>query len=65
MKNDNKNIQGYENYFRFQFDANHKQNINNFKIGYRLSYQNKNELGVSYDEGDFSYQNVRFKTSIV
>jgi hypothetical protein len=64
-ENDNKgNIQGYENYFRFQFDAKYKHKINNFKIGYRLRYQNKNELGVSYDEGDYPNQNIRFKTSI-
>lgn len=63
--NDNTgNIQGYENYFRFQIDAMYKHEINNFKIGYRLRYQNKNELGVSYDEGDYANQNIRFKTSL-
>lgn len=63
--NDNKgNIQGYENHFRFQFDVMYKHEINDFKIGYRLRYQNKNELGVSYDEGDYANQNVRFKTSL-
>jgi hypothetical protein len=57
-------IQGYENYFRFQFDANYKHKINNFNIGYRLRYQNKNELGVSSDEGDYVNQNLRLKTSV-
>ncbi|WP_367889222.1 DUF2490 domain-containing protein [Polaribacter reichenbachii] len=33
-------------------------------MGYRLRYQNKNELGVSYDEGDYSKTNIRFKTSL-
>ena len=65
-KNDNKgNVQGYENHFRFQFDANYKHKINNFKIGYRLRYQNKNEIGLSYDEGDYPNQNIRFKASII
>jgi hypothetical protein len=64
-ENDNVgNIQGYENHFRFQVDANYKHKINNFTVGYRLRYQNKNELGVSYDEGDYVNQNVRFKTSV-
>lgn len=64
-ENDNKgNIQGYENHFRFHLEAKYKHRIKNFKIGYRLRYQNKNELGVSYDEGDFVNQNLRFKTSL-
>ena len=63
--NDNQgNIQGYENHFRFHIDAMYKHEINDFKIGYRLRYQNKNELGVSYDEGDYANQNIRFKTSL-
>jgi hypothetical protein len=63
--NDNQgNIQGYENHFRFQIDAMYKHEINDFKIGYRLRYQNKNELGVSSDEGDYANQNIRFKTSL-
>ena len=64
-ENDNKgNIQGYENYFRFNLDASYKHKINNFSIKYRLRYQNKNELGVSTDDGDYAKQNLRFKTSI-
>lgn len=64
-ENDNQgNVQGYENHFRFQFDAKYKHEINNLKIGYRFRYQNKNELGVSVDEGDEAKQNLRFKTSL-
>lgn len=64
-ENDNKgNIQGYENHFRFHIEAKYKHKINDLKIGYRLRYQNKNELGISYDEGDFVNQNLRFKTSL-
>lgn len=64
-ENDNQgNVQGYENHFRFQFDAKYKHKINNLEIGYRLRYQNKNELGVSFNEGDEVKQNLRFKTSL-
>ena len=58
------NIQGYENHFRFNADASYKHKINNFKIKYRLRYQNKNELGVSNSEGDYANQHIRFKTAI-
>jgi hypothetical protein len=64
-ENDNNGkIQGYDNYFRFNIDATYKHEINNLELGYRLRYQNKNELGVSYDEGDYVNQNIRFKTSV-
>lgn len=64
-QNDNTGkIQGYEDHFRFQFDATYKHKINRFNIGYRIRYQNKNELGVSSDEGDYANQNIRFKTSV-
>ena len=64
-ENDNQgNIQGYENYFRFNLDATYKHKLNRFSLGYRLRYQNKNELGVSSDEGDYANQNIRLKTSI-
>lgn len=64
-EHDNKgDVQGYDNYFRFNIDATYKHDINDFKLGYRLRYQNKNELGVSYEEGDFPNQNIRFKTSV-
>lgn len=64
-KNDNQgNIQGYENHFRFNLDATYKHKINDLTVSYRLRYQNKNELGVSYDEGDYANQNIRFKTAV-
>ncbi|WP_298496749.1 DUF2490 domain-containing protein [uncultured Algibacter sp.] len=63
-ENDNQgNIQGYENHFRFQFDAIYKHNIDKFSLAYRLRYQNKNEIGISHDEGDYANQNIRLKTS--
>ena len=64
-ENDNNgNIQGYENYFRFNIDATYKHEIDKLELAYRLRYQNKNELGVSYDGGDYVNQNIRFKTSV-
>ncbi len=58
------NIQGYENHLRFQFDAKYKHKINDFKLDYRLRYQNKNDLSVSSEDGDYANQHIRFKTGI-
>lgn len=58
------NIQGYENHFRFHLDATYKHKIDRITLSYRLRYQNKNELGISYDEGDYANQNLRLKTAI-
>lgn len=58
------NLQDYENYFRFHFEASYKHKIKNYEIGYRLRYQNKNELGVSYEEGDYASQYIRLNTSL-
>jgi len=64
-ENDNQgNIQGYENHFRFNIDATYKHELNDFSFGYRLRYQNKNEIGISPNEGDYANQNIRLKTSI-
>ena len=64
-QNDNQgNIQGYENHFRYNIDATYKHDVDNFTLGYRLRYQNKNELGVSAAEGDYANQNIRLKASI-
>ena len=60
-KNDNiGNTQGYKNYFRFHLDASYKHKINDFKLKYRLRYQNKNKLGVD----DYDNQHIRFKTAL-
>lgn len=64
-KNDTKGkIQGYENHFRFHIDASYKHKINRFSLKYRLRYQNKNELEVSSDEGDYAKQHIRLKASV-
>lgn len=61
-KNDNKGaIQGYENYGRIHADASYKHKINRLALGYRLRYQNRDELGVSNENGDFADQYIRLK----
>lgn len=60
-ENDNEgNVQGYENHFRYHFDAKYKHKINRFSLRYRLRYQNKNELGVD----EFAKQNIRLKAGL-
>lgn len=60
-KNDNTgNVQGYENYFRFHLEAQYKHTVNDFTFGYRIRYQNKNELGVN----DYANQHIRFKAAV-
>lgn len=64
-KNDNQGkVQGYENHFRYHINASYKHKINDFSLKYRLRYQNKNELGISTDDGDVAKQNLRLKASI-
>jgi len=60
-KNDNTgNVQGYENYFRLHLEALYKHKAERFSFGYRLRYQNKNELGVD----DYANQHLRLKASV-
>lgn len=64
-ENDNEgNVQGYENHFRFNVDASYKHKINDFTLKYRLRYQNKNELGVSSSDGDYAKQYLRLKAAV-
>ncbi|MGI9532647.1 DUF2490 domain-containing protein [Lutimonas sp.] len=61
-KNDNTGaVQGYENHGRIHADASYKHKINRLALGYRLRYQNKDELGVSNENGDFADQYIRLK----
>ncbi len=61
-KNDNKGaVQGYENHGRIHVDASYKHKIERFALGYRLRYQNKDELGVTNENGDFADQYIRLK----
>lgn len=64
-RNDNRgNIQGYEDRLRFQIDASYKHKLGRLSFKHRLRYQNRNELGISADEGDIARQRLRFKTAI-
>jgi len=56
--------QGYENHFRYHLDAMFKQKLSRFSLGARLRYQNKNELGITTEEGDYAKNNVRLKGSL-
>jgi hypothetical protein len=58
-------IQGFEDHFRYHFDLGFKHSLDRFAFNHRLRFQNKNELGVSEEEGDFAKKNFRFKSSIV
>lgn len=60
-KNDNTGaVQGYDNYFRYHLEALYDHKINDFKLEYRLRYQNKNELG----EDDYANQHLRLKAAV-
>ncbi|NNG11505.1 MAG: DUF2490 domain-containing protein [Arenibacter sp.] len=64
-ENDNEgNVQGYENHFRFNVDAYYKHKISDFKFKYRLRYQNKNELGIGTSDGDYAKQYLRLKAAV-
>lgn len=39
-------VQGIENHFRWNVDAAYKHDIGRFKLGYRLRYQNREELQI-------------------
>lgn len=62
QKNDNQGkVQGYEHYFRYQFDASYKHKIERFSFKYRFRFQNRNEIGVSKAEGDIATNYLRLK----
>lgn len=64
-RNDNQGkIQGFEDHFRYHFDLSFKHSLDRFAFNHRLRYQNKNELGVSEEEGDFAKKNIRLKTAV-
>ena len=51
--------QGLESFFRYQFDASYTQKINKIGVLFRLRYQNKNQLGMSEEEGDIAQEFIR------
>ncbi|MBJ6367485.1 DUF2490 domain-containing protein [Snuella sedimenti] len=65
-ENDNQGrVQGYENHVRYQIDLSHKYKIARMVFKSRLRYQNKNELGISNQEGDIPVQRMRLKVGSI
>lgn len=58
------NKQGIESHFRYQIDARYKHKVNKLNLSYRFRYQNKNELGLSEEEGDIAKEQLRFMMDI-
>lgn len=58
------NKQGLESFFRYQFDASYTQKINQIGVLLRLRYQNKNQLGMSEEEGDIAQEFIRTRIGL-
>ena len=58
------NKQGIESHFRYQIETRYQHGVKQLNISYRLRYQNKNELGLSEDEGDIAKEQLRFMVGI-
>lgn len=58
------NKQGLESFFRYQFDASYAQKINKIGVLLRLRYQNKNQLGMSEEEGDIAQEFIRTRIGL-
>ena len=58
------NKQGLESFFRYQFDASYTQKINKIGMLLRLRYQNKNQLGMSEEEGDIAQEFIRARIGL-
>jgi len=56
--------QGLDPYFRYQFDASYKTNVEKIGLLFRLRYQNKNQLGLSEEEGDIAQEFIRSRLGI-
>lgn len=64
-RNDNEgNTQGFEHYLRYQLDFIYKHDIKRLDFKYRLRYSNRNEIGVSLDDGDTHVQYFRLKAGL-
>lgn len=60
--NDNKgNVQGYENHLRIALYTQYAHKVERLRLKYRLQYQNRNELGITKDEGDNPINKMRFR----
>lgn len=51
----------FDNDFRIHLDFGVKHKIKRWSMKYRLRYQNRNEIGLSYDDGDVKKNYLRLK----
>lgn len=56
--------QGYDPFFRYQFDAAYRHKIEKVDLFFRLRYQNKNQLGRSESEGDIAKEFIRSRFGV-
>ena len=56
--------QGYDPFFRYQFDAAYRHKIEKVDLVFRLRYQNKNQLGRSESEGDVAKEFIRTRFGV-
>ncbi len=64
-RNDNQGaIQGFESRLRYHFQASYKHSANRLRLGYRIRYQSRKELGLSEGMESFRVNRLRFKTSL-
>lgn len=56
--------QGYDPFFRYQFDAAYRHKIEKLGLFFRLRYQNKNQLGRSESEGDVAKEFIRTRFGV-
>ena len=54
----------FDNDFRFNLDASFKHKANDFTFQYRFRFQNRNELGLTVDEGDYFRNYLRLKAGL-
>ncbi len=62
--NDRDNNNNLDNDFRWNADLALKHKIDRLSFKYRVRYQNKNEIGLTSDEGDESKNYLRFKVGL-
>ncbi|MFZ9028465.1 MAG: DUF2490 domain-containing protein [Crocinitomicaceae bacterium] len=60
----NNTKKGYLNEQRFNADLSYKHKIDRLSLGYRFRYQNRNEIGVSKDDGDDPVSKYRFRLKV-
>lgn len=54
----------FDNDFRLNLDAIFKHKVSDFTLQYRFRYQNRNEIGLSSEEGDYFKNYIRLKVGV-